>query len=458
MVMFKNSSLYLALCSIVLFASVVPAIAMNPATNTRSNSAKSAQNRPARPILKPQAKKDVDLNAPIKDESAYAKKRKLTWKQKLRKNLKAFASEVKEFVTENPAATLATVLGGALLTWILWNRDFVPWERRENVVGNSACQIIEGRIQPGFERNFLHQELVQERVWNPQSIQNPESGQWEGRWEIGEGIERINRAQVRLNDMVQIMQLRVARQGLDGSCGYHATKNCMLILNELAHPQGDLQVRLDERDLCQRFFGQNGLWSQRGIWRQRIMQNHLMRTGEECEDGGDWLDGQAVRNLVDHEYANHELLNPIYNQNIVQYPVPELDPQGAQLFDENGAFRMINREEDRSPITIIEDANRINHPNEILNATAVAHRSLMQAIQDNIEYRHGFIFNTARTINGRIPRRDGHWLAAVVHRDAQGQIRWYVADSSNRSIVEYGVLRDLIAAVQGEVVQNPPVQ
>ena len=167
----------------------------------------------------------------------------------------------------------------------------------------------------------------------------------------------------------------------------------------------------------------------------------------DCFEDGDWLSGNAVRDIINHEYDNHQLLEPGYARNLIQIVQPRI--AGGEVVGQDQA------QEDHSPITVVEDANRINNPNPAIDVTRIVRAELAEALRANQAYTHGFIFNTARTINGRVPRRDnGHWLAAVLHCTAEGNIRWYVANSFyQRSILDLPTLRDLIAAVQGAQAQ-----
>lgn len=406
----KKSFLPFALSSIVLFASVSPV---------------ECAKRVPKPVVAPVLVESI----PVK-----SKKRQLSFKQKLRKKFKKIKNDISEFVEEHPVATVASV-ASAIALWFFWDKIFTPWVHRQNVVGPSACDVQEVVVPQGAEQVIVH------------NLQNDE----------------VVRAQFRLPNQTPIIQLRSAIQpAFGGACAYYATKNCMAILNELEAPHGDLQLQLEGDDQVQRFFRFNPAAEQpnsrelHGIWRQIIFHGPYLRNGD-CLAEGDWLSGNAVRDIVTHEYNNHDMLHQAYARRVVAVNIPRIRPDGIPVFNEDGQPAYDQGQEDHSPITVIEDANGIHNPNPMINSTRFARADLADALRAGREFRHGFIFNTARTINGLIPRRDnGHWLAAVLHCTAQGNIRWYVANSQNNSILNSPTLRALIAAVQGLQVPDAP--
>jgi len=95
----------------------------------------------------------------------------------------------------------------------------VPWVPTQNVIANSACDVLELPLAQNYGLR-LAREVGNER----------------------DGFIRQD-VVLRLNAPARIVQIRCAdQQGPE--CGYHAIKNNMIILNELAAPQGNLQERL----------------------------------------------------------------------------------------------------------------------------------------------------------------------------------------------------------------------
>lgn len=406
----KKSFFPIALSSIVLLASITPAFGAQ-----RAPRRKAATSRPVKPVSQ-QGVTPV-VHVPEAPKPAEVLKRKLTWKQKFCKKVRELKKDFFELVGDHPVATVATVLGSALVLWLAWDKLSNPWIHREGVIGQSACDILEVVVPQGNEREIVHHIFERPAVLDPVAL-----AQGVRHFIDGEVQHHIIQNRFRLANPAQIVQLRSADQAPGGSCAYHATKNCMVILNEIANPQGTLENQLQGNDLCNQLFGQEG------EWRRRILAGPYLRNGD-CFRNGDWLGGNAVQNIVDHERRVRI--------------APANDPANRGLLADFN-----------TPITVIEDANRINHPDPVINATQAVRIELANAIQANLPYTHGFIFNTARTENGRVPARDnGHWLAAVLHRNAQGEIKWYCANSTNWSLLHNGVLRDLIAAVQGAAVQ-----
>lgn len=365
----KKSFFPLVLSSIVLFASVSP-------VECAKRAPKSERARVA-----------------VESTSVNAKKRKLTWKQKLRKKIRKIKDDVYEFVGEHPVATVASVIGTTIALWVLWNKLSNPWIHRNQAVGNSACDILEVVVPQGAVREMHF------------------GGQ-------------LPDARFEINNPVQIVQLRCANQ-VGPECAYHALKNCMALVNQLAAPHAaDLQLQLADDALGQQLFGFNQN-NQHGVWRRRILaeRNAGNIPQGECDNNGDWLRGEAVQNIIDYERR------PAENQ-------PRL------LIDHN------------TPITVIEDARMIGNP--VLNPAQAAR----DALANPGVYTHGFVFNTARTAidaHGMpyVPRGGGrgHWLAAVLHRNEHGAVQWFVANSyDQQSILDSATLRDLIAAVQGAQV------
>lgn len=429
----KKSFLPFALSSIVLFASVSPV---------------ECAKRAPKPVVAPVLVESIPVNS---------KKAPLSFKQKLRKKYKKIKNDIAEFIEEHPVATFASVVGSAIALWFFWDTIFPPWVHRERVLGPSACDVQEVVMPQGHEQEIVHNIIERHPVLDPEAL-----ARGERIWIDGEVQNRVINARFRLANPVQIVQLRAANQGLNGSCAYHATKNCMAILNELEMQRGDLQLQLEGDDQVQRFFRFNPAAEnneqpnneRHGIWRQIILRGPYLQHGH-CLEGGDWLSGIAIQALIDHEFDNHDMLHGAYVRRVNVIAIPRIGPDGRPIFNDNGEQAYDNGIENHSPITIIEDANRINNPNPAIDDTRIARADLADALRNNREFRHGFIFNTARTINGAVPRRDnGHWLAAVLHCTAQGNIRWYVANSQNRSILNSPTLRELIAAVQGAPVPN----
>lgn len=394
MKLFKHSFFSGALSILVLFASVAPSVAIDKIQHKKGSK--------RRPKFKSNPSKTLVKKS--KQETSRAKP-KLSWQDKFRKKFTEIKTTLFDLVEENPLRAVAAVVGSAVAVWLIWKFGHSPWTHRENVIGNSPCQIMEWVAPQGYNQTIQHVRYDrapgQEGDVVPQNVQ----------------------VQYRLDNQTPIIQLRVAGQWFDASCAYHATKNCMMMINELVDGQGDVQHQLMGERMCQDLFGQNG------VWRQLILADPANLRHGDCMQGGDWLSGEAVRQIVEHERR-----------------------------EDDGNLRLLR---DRNvPITIIENAYNIAHPvdDPVFNATQVAHNELAQAQQNNQVYTHGFIFNSARTriVNGQpvAPARDnGHWMAAVVHRNAQGQIQWYCANSSNRSMFQYPVLQDLIVAVQGAQVQ-----
>jgi len=448
----KKSFVSIALSSILLFSSVMPVMAQNVPAAHPARIHKLAK----KPVV-PASVAQKPANKPFVTESklAESKKRKLTWTQKLRKKIRTIKDEISEFVGEYPVATIASVIVSAIGMYLVWkNVTHNPWIRVPNVVGNSACDVQQAIVPQNEVREITHHPWI--RVPNvvgnsacdvqqaivpqnevreithhlferePQIDPIATAARGENVWVDGVAQHREVNARFRLNNPAQIMQLRSANQEAQGgACAYHAAKNCMVILNALANPNAnDLQLQLEGQDLCEQLFG-----FQNGVWRRMILDGQYIRNGD-CMRGGDWLSGHAVQDIVNRELARRELLAANVN----------------------------------APITVIENADAIAHPQHndpMFNATQVARDGLAAAVAANQPYTHGFIFNVAR---GRIvagqpvaPRREGgHWLAAVLHRNAAGEIRWYNANSSfQRAILESPTLRDLIAAVQGAGVQVP---
>lgn len=334
----------------------------------------------------------------------------------------------------------------------------VPWVATENVVANSACDVLELALPQGHNHQLINY------------------------------FER-RRINFRLGAPTRIVQLRCADQN-GPECGYHAIKNSMVILNELANPQGNLQARLADDALCQQFFGfdpEHG----HGIWRQRILAvlppqairqlqarsdaigHRIYINNERIEDLQDLIDAednvQAREALVaaqlelrnqrvelDNERArlNQERRQPNNIPNPGGLPCDEGNQHGDWL--RAGALQHIIEHEQRrpadnepqllqdfnTPITVIEQAEQIGTRIPGADPSLAARAGFARPGA----YRHAFIVTTAQQ-NAR--NQNGHYFAAVVDRNADGLIRWYVADSMNRPILHYHVLRNLIVAVQG---------
>lgn len=385
----KKSLFPIVLSSIVLFSSFAPVAAMNAASKSAS-ALRPGSHSPSSSQAGQEGQAQSVEAEPVRIN---IKKRKLSFKQKLRKKVREIKKEVSEFVGEHPIATVASVIGSAIALWFLWDKLSNPWIHRNQAVGNSACDIIEAAVQPGDARQL----------------------QFGG---------QLPDARFQLHNPAQIVQLRCANQ-VGPECAYHALKNCMVILNQLAHPQdNDLQLQLADDALGQQMFGFDA--NQRhGVWRQRILteRDHGRIPNGECDQYGDWLRGDAVQNIIDYERR-------------------PADDRPRLLINQN------------TPITVIEDARMIGNP--VIDPTQAARA----ALANPGVYTHGFVFNTARTAIDRhgmpyVPRGGGrgHWLAAVMHRNAQGAVQWFVANSYDQhSILHSPTLRDLIAAVQGAQV------
>lgn len=385
----KNSFFSLALGSIVLFASVMPVDGAKP---SRVTSSKEQNNAPVSNVVEQPGTEQPR----VEDTSVVtrSKKRKLTWKQKLRKKIRKMKDDVAEFIGDHPVATVASVVGGIIGIWLLWDKLYNPWTRLPNAVGASACDVQQAIIpQGGRELNF------------------------------GPHLPQVN---FHMNQPAHVVQLRCAEQ-VGPECAYHAIKNGISIVNELVDPRGDLQTWLEDDAVFARQafgFNRNG---NHGVWRQRILNERNLRhiPAGECDQFGDWLRGDAVQNIIDFEI------------------------QGRRLLAENIVVND-NNNPNSVHITVIEDANMIGNP--VMDPTQAARNNLQARAG---AYIHLFIFNTARAgvdAHGMpfVPRRGGHWLPAVFHRDAQGNRRWYVTNSSHqRLIFDAPAFRDLVAAIQG---------
>jgi hypothetical protein len=381
----KKSFFSFALSSIVLLASVSPVEC-------------------AKHVLKPVVAPVLIESIPVK-----SKKRQLSFKQKLRKKFKKIKNGISEFVEEHPVATVSSVLGTIAL-WFFWDKIFTPWTRVPNAVGASACDVQQAVIAQGVSPIHFGGEVPDVRF--------------------------------NLNQPVQVVQLRCAEQ-VGPECAYHAIKNAIVVVNELVGQRGDLQTWLeDDVVLAKDLFGLNNQNGQHGAWRQRVLAQRAAGRipAGECDADGNWLRGDAVQNIIDHEIAARGLL------------------AGNIVVNGNNAANGVH-------ITVIEDAAMIGNP--ILDPTQAARNNLQAVERNNLQapvdvYTHAFIFNTARAgigLNGMpfVPARGGHWLPAVLHRDAQGVIRWYVANSQyQRLIFDWEPFRNLVAAVQGVQVPNAP--
>lgn len=342
----------------------------------------------------------------------------------------------------------------------------VPWVPTENVIANSACDVLELPLA----QNYQLQLAIQVR-------------------NVRGGFDERN-VVFRLNVPTRIVQLRCADQ-VGPECGYHAIKNNMVILNELANPQGNLQARLADDALCQQFFGFNPEQGH-GVWRQLILAAQpdpavaQQRARIDAIGRLIYLNNRAIGDLqvlIDVENGAEaieawhaqqlELQNQINDLNRVRAQlnreapqrnnVPNLGGLPADESDQNGDWltalalqHIINHEGRRpaddalqllqdfnTPMTVIDQLEQIGNGVLGVDPTLVARAGFARAGA----YRHAFVVTTARVVNGRA--RGGHYFAAVLDRNAQGVVRWYVADSMNRPIVNSLALRNLIMAVQG---------
>jgi hypothetical protein len=346
----------------------------------------------------------------------------------------------------------------------------VPWVPTENVIANSACDVLELPLA----QNYQHR--LQLQVANA----------------IG-GFEERN-VVFRLNVPARIVQIRCAQQN-GPECGYHAIKNNMVILNELVAPQGNLQARLADDALCQQFFGFNPDQGH-GVWRQRILAaqpdpavaqqrvradaigQQIYHNNQEIGNLRDLINIEnidAARNAVAIEAlraAQLELQNEINDwenerarlrEAVRQNNVPHVGGLPLGESDQNGDWlgadalqHVINHERRRpadnapqllqdfnTPITVIDQLEQVGNGVPGVDPTLAARAGFARAGA----YRHAFVVTTARVVNGRA--RGGHYFAAVLDRNADGDVRWYVADSMNRPVVNSLALRNLIMAVQG---------
>jgi len=343
--------------------------------------------------------------APVLIESipVKSKKRHLSFKQKLRKKFKKIKNGISEFVEEHPVASVASVVS-AIALWFFWDKIFTPWVHRENVVGPSACDIQEVVVPQGAVRQ------LEIRFAN-----------------------RVQAVRLAVNNPVRIIQIRSAVQGPGGACGYHAIKNCMQILNELGNPRGDLQLQLTDNDLCERLFGLQG---QRGVWRQLIIGIHDLRVRIDREQ---------------NEQAREALINA--RPEIALFNVEDFGANGDWL-GQAAVIEIINQQRQ---LARAGNPRLLDNPD--IGITVTSPREI--PIQNNFDAArndlannrpHGFIITTDRG-NGD---RNAHWITAVANRGADGNIRWYLANSQNNSILDLPVLRDLIAAVEGVQVPNAP--
>lgn len=252
--------------------------------------------------------------------------------------------------------------------------------------------------------------------------------------------DTLEQVRFRVDRPVVLQQLLVDRQS-GGSCPYHALKNTILILNELVNRHGNLQSRLQDRDLVRNLIGSASDRPLTGAWRQFVLANPELATdtdevSEEYKDEktgetkkrqirtGDWAGGRVIEALIARERGEHRLL-----------------ATSAEVCTRGGESR----------ISVLEDGAAIGSDIPGVDYVIPAIRAQMAAAQG--EFIQGFVVNTDQQ---RLDR-DGHpyapsthWVSAVLHRMPNNVIRFILADSMNGSLLNSVNIQRLMAAFCGQ--------
>ena len=175
---------------------------------------------------------------------------------------------------------------------------------------------------------------------------------------------------VPISDTITLVQPSVSEQGNfnDGgaSCGYHALKNAIGIL------QDDRSYLTDEKFIADNFTLDSGENSWRGFIKK------------EQKDNGEWIETQYFEELIKKEFGKRGLSN----------------------------FSIINRD---LMALKTEDVNSADIFQEIKDCMSVSDT-----------YKHAFFINTG---SGEIVGQHAHWYVLVMDKKADGTITYTVMDS-----------------------------
>lgn len=247
-----------------------------------------------------------------------------------------------------------------------------------------------------------------------------------------------------------VVQPQVAPQeGL--SCGYHALKNGILLINQLAKPtHKDLSEKLLDKKLCSELFGvidekdsDYYFWESPlyGPWKQLIKDSNY-RLGNHFDGNVEDICTGALEHLIENEKKYHRLLEENVELNI-------------SVVEDNKILGL-----DHGPLYDIDiDKNNLISPDYI---TTPVIENCLNAKKNSEAYSHLFILNTGKFFEstsffGRTyiqGTANNHYFAVGLHQDKLAKRTYYVLDSLNIKRVDDESVQQLIAVIESGIEQT----
>lgn len=188
------------------------------------------------------------------------------------------------------------------------------------------------------------------------------------------------------------VQLEAAGQS-GASCGYHALKNTILVLNQLVHNTGSLKAKMLDAEMIHNLIG-NGK-ELFGLWRYEVINNVKPK---DFSATGDNIGGRSILHLIEQE--------------------------------KKAGFLALPKSADQ--ISVFETTKQIGEKDFDDITPAILDRFYRSVG----EFAHGFVVNTGgETVDasGKIKFADAHWISVVLYRTSSNAIIWIVTDTGKGS-------------------------
>lgn len=220
------------------------------------------------------------------------------------------------------------------------------------------------------------------------------------------------------------------------SCGYHAARNTMTIVDGFLNNRIDLQARLDNEASVNAVIG-----GAASPWRAMVNQarEHQQAVhGGNRRPGTNWLDSEEIQRILADQRDNDRL----------GFGVP-FDPDAhITIIDNVAYFAMADVDAGNIGVQLAQHRRR---------AAPVGGIAPLVGVPVGVEYVHGFVLGNMQQRGDKMGSK-GHWISVVLHQKPDGGREYIVTDSNgNRPALDCAPVRALIANLEGPAGGPIPV-